>query len=98
MLRLAPPSKEGAAPIAPLPPKRPVPPKAAAAPKAPSEGTAIQTYEFHTQKSADHVDAKLTALMKHLEGRGGLLEKLDSLDKKVDELRHEVDEVRGKLK
>jgi len=97
-MRLAAPAKVAVAEIAPSPPKPPVAPKAAAAAKASGDGTATQTYEIVTQKTADHVDAKLTALMRHLEGRGGMLEKLDKLDKKVEELRHEVDEVRGKLK
>jgi membrane-associated protease RseP (regulator of RpoE activity) len=97
-MRLAAPAKVGSVEIAPAPPKPPVAPKAAAAAKAPAEATATQTYEVIRQKTADHVDEKLTALMKHLEGRGGMLEKLDKLDKKVEELRHEVDEVRGKLK
>jgi membrane-associated protease RseP (regulator of RpoE activity) len=97
-MRLVAPAKAGSFEIAPAPPKPPVAPKAAAAAKASADGAATQTYEIVTQKTADHVDAKLTALMKHLEGRGGMLEKLDRLDKKVEELRHEVDEVRGKLK
>ena len=72
--------------------------KAAAAAKAPAEATATQTYEVIRQKTADHVDEKLTALMSTWKAAVACSRSSISSNKKVEELRHEVDEVRGKLK